>query len=615
MRIGQKLMLIVVGSGVTFLLALAVLLGLLIVPQGTIDKEQLILSELSDAASDLQVAVVTVPNLPVVEITEKLTSTSQKFEKAFEGLAEVTYIPHLSEPLSDAVTAIGNLKALSADALGGWQSNVESLAETLKPVTDANPQLTIQGYLGQEVKGKEAIIAKFQINNLETTLSNLQEIMTATRTVLTNQRATVGAELGRIRAVTLVSTIAAILVLLALVVAFSVITTKSITRSLKTLEKGIDRLADGDLTGRVDLRSRDEFGRLAANLNGMIEKWNQSLVSIQAGAARNGTTKDQLITSVSTATTSAVQIEANSRSIQGQMENLGGLIGGALDKIGSVGTSFDRFNLEIQGQNVHVEETVASMNQIASSVERIATLAETDRQLVSALVDESVSGQEVFEDSFQKIEEIARSAGQILEMAQVIEAITGQTNILSLNAAIEAAHAGEFGKGFAVVADEITKLAQVSGTSSQQITKTIKAVVATIAEAVAARDATIGTFASIRTKIGAVSESAEQISANVTEVKAGTDDVLSSMEVLRSQSATISTESARIARETEETTEAVRSIGRISQEVVANIGEISQGLSQISVAIHQVSDDAQAVGAVGQVLNESVEGFRTSAGA
>ena len=610
MRISQKLLLLVVGSSCTFLGAFVLVYWLLIAPQEPIDKEQRILSNLTEVSADLQFAVVEVGSVPINEVRGTLQQVVEKFEAGFKELDRVTYLPQMSPALAEATSAIANLRDLSAPVLTSWDDDLKNLEEGLKALVGLDPEVTIQAVVGGE-GGTKAAMVRFQASAFTKGLVNIQQILAATRSVLANQRATVAEEVGRIRALAVTATTGGILFLFGLVTFLSILTTRSITRSIRILEGGIARVAQGDLTVRFPLRSRDEFGRLAKNLDAMVDQWNRSLVTIQNAAEKNSLTKEQLVGSVATATTSAVEIEANSASIQGQMGTLRQLIEAGSSQMKSIDEAFTRFNAQVEGQNVQVEESVASVGQIVASVERISALAEQDREAVQALVEDSLRGQELFEDSFTKVGEISKSADQILEMAQVIEEITGQTNILSLNAAIEAAHAGEYGKGFAVVADEIAKLANVSAASSQQITQTIKAVVQTIADAAGTKDKTIGTFSAIRTKIGGVSNSVGEIVTRVSEVRSGAQDVLESMEVLRKQSTSITAESGRMVSEARETTQAMAGVDRISQEVLANIGEIGLGLSQISTAIHKVAEDAHAVGTVGEVLDRSVEGFQT----
>ena len=173
---------------------------------------------------------------------------------------------------------------------------------------------------------------------------------------------------------------------------------------------------------------------------------------------------------------------------------------------------------------------------LSQGVEKIAELSGANRKAVEALLLESDRGREVFELSFSKISEITDSVASIQHLIGAIAEIASQTNILSLNAAIEAAHAGESGKGFAVVADEISKLAAASAMTSNQIKITVDDVVAKIREAEATRGETLEQVGQIShevvSNIGEITEGLGEITRTVNEVAAQADRLARAGETL-----------------------------------------------------------------------------------
>jgi methyl-accepting chemotaxis protein len=205
---------------------------------------------------------------------------------------------------------------------------------------------------------------------------------------------------------------------------------------------------------------------------------------------------------------------------------------------------------------------------------------------------------------------IAESIGTIKDMATVIKGVAGQTNLLAMNAAIEAAHAGEAGRGFAVVADEIRKLSEKTGASSKEISSTISDVTKRIEEAASTRKATSGAFDAISSRIGDVSRSITEIYSNVAEMQTGGRQILEAMSDLKGRTADLEDRSRDFDSATGRLVEGMDSLHRLSAEVVANIDEISTGISYIGGSVRGIAAEAEKAEAVGDRLDKELGLFK-----
>ena len=206
---------------------------------------------------------------------------------------------------------------------------------------------------------------------------------------------------------------------------------RGIVRVLKDIDEATSTLVTGDLTVRVPVTTRDEFGRLAESINGFV---------------------DQLETTIG-------QLVAGSQTIQ---REAGEIAGGA----GSVSEG-------AQNQAATIEEIAASVEELTTSISEVAKNAQAARALAATAVRQAGEGGQAVNSSIEATKQISRSSEQITEIIGSISEIADQTNLLALNAAIEAARAGEHGMGFAVVADEVRKLAERSAQAARETAKLI----------------------------------------------------------------------------------------------------------------------------------------------
>lgn len=163
-----------------------------------------------------------------------------------------------------------------------------------------------------------------------------------------------------------------------------------------------------------------------------------------------------------------------------QADDLGILevgLNGLLDNLENKITSLTSINNTLESQSSAISNSSALIQKIIASIQNIAMSVEDSSPLVSQLLDLTKTGGENISQSVQEINSVKDSASSILKMVSIISSVTEQTSLLSLNAAIEAAHAGEQGKGFAVVADEIRNLSQKTEENAQNITQAIQAIV------------------------------------------------------------------------------------------------------------------------------------------
>jgi methyl-accepting chemotaxis protein len=223
---------------------------------------------------------------------------------------------------------------------------------------------------------------------------------------------------------------------------------------------------------------------------------------------------------------------------------------------------------------------------INSVTQTLIQKAGTVQELMKASKIGSTGLQEVVAD----IQEIARESEGILEINKVMENIASQTNLLSMNAAIEAAHAGEAGKGFAVVAGEIRKLAESSTEQSKTISSVLKKIKESIDKITISTDSVLNRFEAIDTGVKTVSDQESNIRNAMEEQGAGSKQILEAIGQLNSLTQQVKGGSEEMLIGSKEVIEESKNLEMVTMDITNSMNEMAVGAEQINVAVNRVND-------------------------
>ncbi|MEM1098705.1 MAG: methyl-accepting chemotaxis protein [Planctomycetota bacterium] len=323
-----------------------------------------------------------------------------------------------------------------------------------------------------------------------------------------------------------------------------------ITRGItKPLNRVIDRIAeiaegDGDLTQRVDDSRKDELGVLGGKVNSFIDR-THDIISNVRGASHE-------------VASAATELSANSEQMSSSMRDQTG----RMQQINAAVEEMGRAVVDIAQKAVSASETAAKAGQSASEGGEVVTQTIEGMEAISAAVSASASS----------VQELGKRGEQIGEIIATINDIADQTNLLALNAAIEAARAGEHGRGFAVVADEVRKLADRTTSATEEIAESIQAIQSETGDAVVRMSA--GTE---QVKEGV--QRAELAGQSLQSIVANASDVAGMIH--------------SIAAATEEQSATAEEINRAVAGADASIREAAEGSEQASVAVLSLSQKAE----------------------
>jgi methyl-accepting chemotaxis protein len=617
MKVRAKLTFLVAGSMLALGVAVSVYLGILSSVSG-VERERTILTDLAAGTKDFKASLIGLYTDSVGSSQRSYPKAVLAYRKHFDAVNGIKLLLAANADTKKAVEAVQSLRSLidpDMDAIGSTLGEVVKSSLALYLTSAQTTQKFFEPPLNKNATPDQIILARSQVSALDTVAMKLSQELDVTVQAIGKQDGIIDGVIRSIRTRSILVGVIVTSAIIAFALLLSLRTAKSIAGSIIAIGKAMSAMASGDLTVGVDIKSRDEFGQLFGDLSGLLSSLNDAMTGIKESSKESRELERGLSTAVSEATAASADIETNVSSIRGQVEKMGGMVESSRQSVDAMNSGISGFSARIGRQNDRVEDAVSSVTEMMASIESITRITAADRDAADALVAESEKGRAVFEQAFDRVSGIAASVGSIQDMASVIAGIASRTNLLAMNAAIEAAHAGEYGRGFAVVADEIRKLSEASGKSSKSIAANIRDVTVKIQEAAETRKATSDAFDAIAEKIHVVSTSISEIYSNIAEAQTGSRQILAAMSELRGESANVTEESKGIADGAAAIRTIIDDLSSVSHVVGTSIAEIAQELGGIAESIRGVSVRATRIGEIGGELDGLINRFATSGGA
>lgn len=375
--------------------------------------------------------------------------------------------------------------------------------------------------------------------------------------------------------------ISLVVIIMGIIVAF--LTSKSIVEPIKKLRAHLSRIAQGDLAvEQLTVKTKDEIHDLVEATNEMSTNTRNMILAINE-------VSDQVTSQSEELNQSASEVRQGSQQVATTMEELATGAETQANRAGDLSVHMSSFMETIENVDAESKEVDRASHDVLVMTKEGSSLMEQSTKQMQRI-------DRIVMDAVAKVEGLDAQSKEISQLVSVIQAIAEQTNLLALNAAIEAARAGEQGKGFAVVADEVRKLAEQVSVSVHDITEIV---------------------GNIQTESNIVSTALKE---GYTEVEAGTEQIASTgqtfnsiYEALTSMVSHIESMSKNLANVTKDGNQmngSIEEIAAISEQSAAGVEETSASTEETTSAMEEVADNSSQLSQLAEQLNDLVGKFK-----
>ena len=381
------------------------------------------------------------------------------------------------------------------------------------------------------------------------------------------------------------------------------------SRRLKMSMDAMQTLASNDFSiGHLDVISRDEYGILNVSVNRVVQTTKDLLASIQDATVKTYLISNKMDKDNGAVATAVSAISGTISMVREEVVSQAAGVEEASQTVHNIELGVKQLDGFVNAQSRSVETSTTAVTQMVANIDSVTNILEKNAASVDELANASDKGQQSVQDAVNAADLILKESGSMLEAARIVQTIASQTNLLAMNAAIEAAHAGDAGSGFAVVADEIRKLAEQSNIQGKAIDAQVKDLHGAITNVSESVRTVQMVFQNIMNLADTVKTQERVVMSAMNEQQQGNKQVLESMQEIKTISDQTKNSSQEMLEGIKEIVVEMEELAGTTAQIKNAMNEVERGASEINslAEASQISskENASSINALGEEVNK-----------